>query len=59
MAFPHIKRGTPNGSFTKCYPCSRFILLPMFPVAPRQIPATVLKAAGHDFLLDAKLNRAM
>jgi hypothetical protein len=34
MAFPHIKRGTPNGSFTKCYPCSRFILLPMFPVAP-------------------------
>lgn len=34
MAFPHIKRDTPNGSFTKCYPCSRFILLPMFPVAP-------------------------
>ena len=33
MAFPHIKRDTPNGSFTKCYPCSRFILLPIFPVA--------------------------
>ena len=37
MAFPHIKRDTPNGSFTKCYPCSRFIPLPIFPVAPPRL----------------------
>jgi hypothetical protein len=48
--FPHIKRDTPNGSFTKCYLCSRFILLPIFPVAPTR-PDT----PGHQCLASSEL----
>ena len=35
----------PNGSFTKCYLCSRFIMLPMFPVAP---PGALLERPSRE-----------
>src|SRR2546422_8661805 len=48
---------SPNGSFTKCHPCSRFILLPIFPVAHSRSSSIGSDVAGRPHPVDRRLRQ--